>query len=367
MVKRCKKSGRREAVAFPLEPARRARRRATADRRRAATGLAVAHIARVEGLGVQRIPRIIAEMPASRETDPPAGFVPLQIARISEAMNVARERDLEAMDRFIGHSAATIASRENLTARRSRPEMAPQQLEKIESAPGNGMVSEASKPQDMVPGRAADRALRLTKGWDGSGGARETFPACKPLKSLKMELESADRSVRAASLEADVRSALPAARPRPPGDARRRRPWLAAAGATNRQAIQPRRLSRAAAPLAPTHAAPGLEPSPVEARKGDRKRRLSFEVARCKTEIGARAGRARIPSLLVAQVAEFDGVGGYSLPPCGGGLGWGDSRTLSNKRPILQMDIAARPPSLALPHKGGGDPLRPIKFTDATN
>jgi len=51
---------------------------------------------------VQRIPWIIAEMRASRETDPPAGFVPLPIARISEAMNVARERDVEAMDRFIG-------------------------------------------------------------------------------------------------------------------------------------------------------------------------------------------------------------------------------------------------------------------------
>ena len=44
-----------------------------------------------------------------------------------------------------------------------RPEMAPQRLEKIESAPGNGMVSEASNPQHLVRGRAADRApLRLT-------------------------------------------------------------------------------------------------------------------------------------------------------------------------------------------------------------
>jgi hypothetical protein len=41
--------------------------------------------------------------------------------------------------------------------------MAPQRLEKIESAPGIGMVSEASNPQDLVRGRAADRArLRLT-------------------------------------------------------------------------------------------------------------------------------------------------------------------------------------------------------------
>src|SRR5271170_1976090 len=41
--------------------------------------------------------------------------------------------------------------------------MAPQRLEKIESAPGIGMVSEASNPQHLVHGRAADRArLRLT-------------------------------------------------------------------------------------------------------------------------------------------------------------------------------------------------------------
>ena len=48
--------------------------------------------------------------------------------------------------------------REGLTAKRSRPEMAPQRLEKIESAPGNGMASEASNPQDVVHGRAAESA-----------------------------------------------------------------------------------------------------------------------------------------------------------------------------------------------------------------
>src|ERR1700678_471458 len=36
--------------------------------------------------------------------------------------------------------------------------MAPQRLEKIEFAPGNGRVSEASNPQDVVHRRAADRA-----------------------------------------------------------------------------------------------------------------------------------------------------------------------------------------------------------------
>src|ERR1700719_1813663 len=46
------------------------------------------------------------------------------------------------------------------TAKRGRPEMAPQRLEKIESAPGNGMAPEASMPQHLVYGRVAHRALR---------------------------------------------------------------------------------------------------------------------------------------------------------------------------------------------------------------
>jgi hypothetical protein len=42
------------------------------------------------------------------------------------------------------------------------PEMATQRFEKIESAPGNGMGSEASNLQHLVRGRAADCALRPT-------------------------------------------------------------------------------------------------------------------------------------------------------------------------------------------------------------
>ena len=36
--------------------------------------------------------------------------------------------------------------------------MAPQQVEKIEFAPGNGMVTEAANPLDVAKGCAADRA-----------------------------------------------------------------------------------------------------------------------------------------------------------------------------------------------------------------
>ena len=213
--------------------ARIAPRRKTADQRlriqeRLTMGLTVAHIARVEQLTVRRVRQIIAEMLASREIDPPAGFVQLQIARLSEAMIVARtmmmQGNLQAMDRLIkltseldryhgfapaqipwareaapprlaapepraispsrGVSLAGIAPREGLTAKRSRPEMAPQRLEKIKSAPGNGMVSEASNPQDVVHGRAADRArLRLTSRENDEAAIQEgKFSASQPLE-----------------------------------------------------------------------------------------------------------------------------------------------------------------------------------------
>src|SRR5271168_3129548 len=156
--------------------ARIAPRRKTADQRlrtqeRLTMGLTVAHVARAEQLTAPRARRIIAEMLTSREIDPPAGFVQLQVARLSEAMIVARtmmmQGNLQAMDRWIkltseldryhgfsraqipwardaaaaprraapepraippsrGVSLAGIAAREGLTAKRSRPEMAPQ-------------------------------------------------------------------------------------------------------------------------------------------------------------------------------------------------------------------------------------------------
>ena len=99
----------------PAEPAqppprRTAMRRATAERKlrileRLTAGVSVAHIARTEDLTIRRVRQIIAEMLASREVDPPAGFVQLQIARLSDAMQVAHtmmmEGDLQAMDRVI--------------------------------------------------------------------------------------------------------------------------------------------------------------------------------------------------------------------------------------------------------------------------
>ena len=81
------------------------------------------------------------------------------------------------------------------TARRGRPEMAPQRLEKIESAPGNGSSSEAWKPQHLVPGARADRALRpgaarTLSNSTRAGSPRGNFPPRKALKSLETEKES---------------------------------------------------------------------------------------------------------------------------------------------------------------------------------
>ena len=83
------------------------------------------------------------------------------------------------------------SQREGLTAKRSGPEMAPQRFEKIESAPGNGMVWEASNPQDLVYGRAADRArLRLTS----RKNALLQKKAPNALKLLDAELKLQPRS-----------------------------------------------------------------------------------------------------------------------------------------------------------------------------
>jgi hypothetical protein len=72
--------------------------------------------------------------------------------------------------------------------------MAPQRLEKIESAPGNGMGSEASNPQDVVHGRLADRArLRLTS---RKNDKVESWKVAKLQKKVPNALESFDAKLK---------------------------------------------------------------------------------------------------------------------------------------------------------------------------
>ena len=77
--------------------------------------------------------------------------------------------------------------RQNGVARK----MAPQRLEKIESGPGNGMGSEAANPQDMVHGRAADRARLRLSSRKNDKVAELQKKAPNALKSLDAELKSA--------------------------------------------------------------------------------------------------------------------------------------------------------------------------------
>src|SRR5271163_1845064 len=92
-----------------------------------------------------------------------------------------RQRASSTIDEFVadergGNFPVRRASRTRKTRKESRygrasfaplvalsracPEMAPQRLEKIESAPENGMASKASNPQHLVRGRVAGHALR---------------------------------------------------------------------------------------------------------------------------------------------------------------------------------------------------------------
>ena len=79
--------------------------------------------------------------------------------------------------------------------------MAPQRLEKIESAPGNGMGSEASNLLDLVHGRAATvRELRLASRED-----ELQKKAPNTLKSLyaELKLSLALRTLRRGRIRAD--------------------------------------------------------------------------------------------------------------------------------------------------------------------
>ena len=85
------------------------------------------------------------------------------------------------------------------TAKRGRPEMAPQRLEKIESAPGNGMASEAlshniwytGKRLTVRSGREPQERCRIRR-----AGPEGNFPPCKALKPLETEIESRKRRRR---------------------------------------------------------------------------------------------------------------------------------------------------------------------------
>jgi hypothetical protein len=172
--------------------ARRAVRQVKASRERRIIaslnrGVSVAVIAECEDVGEKRMRVLVRDILARRMPEPPAQFLAMQVSRLVEALLVSfgamSGSNLQAVDRVVkivreldryrgfaaaGRRGLPVAPEapeeiapwlEAYIAKRSRPQMAPQRLEKIESAPGNGMASEAPDPQDMVQSATAPRRL----------------------------------------------------------------------------------------------------------------------------------------------------------------------------------------------------------------
>jgi len=190
--------------------ARRAARRAKASRERRIIaslnrGVPVAVIAEWEDVGEKRMRTLVRDILARRMPEPPAQFLAMQVSRLNEALLVSFDamsgsnlqavdrvvKIVRALDRYHGFVAAErwglpVASEapdqippwlEARSAARIRPQMAPQRLEKIESAPVNGRAPEATDPQDMVqsataPRRLSPRRPKSSRG-RGAGGRRE--------------------------------------------------------------------------------------------------------------------------------------------------------------------------------------------------
>ena len=101
-------------------------------------------------------------------------------------------------------AVSSLAARE-AADKASRPEMAPQHLEKIESRLGNGMASKASDPRDMVHGRAADRApLPLTSRENGKAvlslAAREAVGKASRSEMVPQRLEKIESAPETGSM-----------------------------------------------------------------------------------------------------------------------------------------------------------------------
>jgi hypothetical protein len=99
------------SVAPGVRPLRLGARRAKAERAfrlvgLLAAGASVAELALEEGVSVRRMRQIIQDVMARRQVDPPPGFAQLQIARLSDALQVAHNAmmdkgDLRALDRVL--------------------------------------------------------------------------------------------------------------------------------------------------------------------------------------------------------------------------------------------------------------------------
>jgi hypothetical protein len=160
-------------------------------------GVSVPEIAAHVGVSEKRMRAVIREILARRMPAPPTEFVAIQVSRLNEALLVAYSAmsgtNLKAIDRVVkivreldryhGFVAAerrlSDASRLEAPAQRPlafgaalfcRPEIAPQDLEEIESAPGNDAPSPAlrEKVAGVSPLVGGKRALTpaLSREWE---------------------------------------------------------------------------------------------------------------------------------------------------------------------------------------------------------
>jgi hypothetical protein len=97
-----------------------------------------------------------ADLSGSVESVPPAAACDRSVGRGAARLAKAVRKEPIVGLSGCGVPVAGIAARRGLTAKRARRQMAPQRLEKVESAPGNGMASAAQDPQYLVqaPGQA---------------------------------------------------------------------------------------------------------------------------------------------------------------------------------------------------------------------
>ena len=145
-----------------------------------------------------------------------------------------------------------IAAREGPTAKRSRREMAPQRLEKIESAPGNGMGSDAWYPQHLVHGRATDRARLL-------GTSRTNT---KLQKKAPKVLNSLDAGLKSAPAGPPILGGAHGVSEKRPHDGEGKFSCLQGLEKSrNEERISPRRRSPAAPPISPSAARASSSPA----------------------------------------------------------------------------------------------------------
>ena len=171
---------------------------------------------------------LVSEILARRMPEPPAEFLALQVSRLNEALLVAYSamsggnlgavdrvvKIVRELDRYHGFSAADRRSHTRrieakaagpLALAADRPEMAPQSLERIESAPGNALVPAASNPEDA--------ALRRDPAFAFPLAPAQTVPLTDRLEAPSQEpdrVQSAPGNGRAPIFSSDEAAGLAA-------------------------------------------------------------------------------------------------------------------------------------------------------------